>query len=276
MNPLVGPIPGCFRAATYNTWNRFGPWEERLPRIRRALAALSPDVIGLQEVLVLPDGSFDQTRLLSDGLGYHTAWGKAEGEPYPVGNAILSRWPILRTESFELPWLETDERRCLVFAEIDAPIGRLPFFVTHLNWKLHHGHVRQAQVRRIAEIMLEVAPISGFPPVVAGDFNAEPASDEIRFMRGYTGLGGRCVYFADSFAVAGDGTPGTTFARRNPFALVGREPDRRIDYVFSRGPDHAGRGEPLAARVCFDQEIDGMFPSDHFGVIAAITTGRQR
>jgi endonuclease/exonuclease/phosphatase family metal-dependent hydrolase len=149
----------------------------------------------------------------------------------------------------------------------------VPFFVTHLNWKLHEGHVRQGQVRFVTDTVARLAPISGFPPIVVGDFNAEPDSDEIRFMRGLTGLGGKCVYFADCFGVAGDGSAGTTFARRNPFAAPLREPDRRIDYVFVRGPDERQRGEPLSARVCFDEPIAGVFPSDHFGVIATISSG---
>jgi endonuclease/exonuclease/phosphatase family metal-dependent hydrolase len=106
-----------------------------------------------------------------------------------------------------------------------------------------------------------------------GDFNAEPDSDEMRYLRGLTGLGGPCVYFADAFHVAGEG-PGATFARRNPFAAPQREPDRRIDYVYVRGPDDAQRGEPTSARVCFDAAHEGTFPSDHFGVVATITAGR--
>ena len=47
-----------FRAATLNIWSRFGPWEERLVGIRDGLRKLAPDVIGMQEVLRLPD--FDQ------------------------------------------------------------------------------------------------------------------------------------------------------------------------------------------------------------------------
>jgi endonuclease/exonuclease/phosphatase family metal-dependent hydrolase len=129
-------------------------------------------------------------------------------------------------------------------------------------------------VRAIADAVARRAPIGGFPPIVVGDFNAEPDSDEIRFMRGLTGLGGPCVYFADAFAVAGDGTPGTTFSKRNPHAAPLREPERRIDYVFVRGPDDAQRGEPLDAKVCFDHAVSGTFPSDHFGVMATITAGR--
>jgi endonuclease/exonuclease/phosphatase family metal-dependent hydrolase len=273
-----GSEPGYRRSmlkvATLNIWNRFGPWDERLPAIRTRLAELGPDVIGLQEVLRSTHGDrVDQVELLTAGTAYHAAWGLAsDAHGFPVGNAILSRWPILRSETFPLPHGGTDERRSLVFAEIDAPFGKLPFFVTHLNWKLHHGHVRCEQVRFVAQTIQRMCPIEGFPPVVVGDFNAEPDSDEIRYMRGLTGLGGPCVYFADTFGVTGDGSPGITFARNNPFAAQVHEPDRRIDYVFVRGPDDRYRGEPLSARVCFDEPVNGVLPSDHYGVVATLST----
>ena len=262
-----------FRAATLNIWSRFGPWEERLVAIRHGLRELAPDVIGMQEVLRFPD--MDQAAMIGEGFGYEAAWGlSSENHGFPTGNAILSRWPIARSEVIELPSGGSDEQRSIVFAELASPFGKVPVFCTHLNWKLHHGHIRQLQVQALAEAVARLAPIEGFPPIVMGDFNAEPDSDEIRFMRGLTGLGGPCVYFADSFGVAGDGSPGTTFSKRNPFAGPLREPERRIDYVFVRGPDDAQRGEPTEASVCFDQAHKGTFPSDHFGVIATITAGR--
>jgi endonuclease/exonuclease/phosphatase family metal-dependent hydrolase len=261
-----------FRAATLNIWSRFGPWEERVVAIHEGLRTLAPDLIGLQEVLRFE--GLDQTRVVSEGLGYHVAWGMAsENHGYPTGNAILSRWPIARSETLALPNGGTDEDRCLLFAEVNSPYGRIPFFTTHLNWKFHHGHVRQLQVKAIAEAVAKLAPVGSFPPVVVGDFNAEPDSDEMRFMRGLTGLGGPCVYFADSFHVAGQGA-GTTFSKKNPFAEPLREPERRIDYVLVRGPDDSQRGEPIEARVCFDEPHAGTFPSDHFGVVATITAGR--
>ncbi len=73
--------------------------------------------------------------------------------------------------------------------------------------------------------------------------------------------------------MAGDGSPGHTFAQRNTYAAALGEPNRRIDYVFVRGPDAKGRGRPLAARVVLDQPKGGVFPSDHFGVYAEIGTG---
>jgi endonuclease/exonuclease/phosphatase family metal-dependent hydrolase len=262
-----------FRAATLNICSRFGPWEERLGAIREGLRTLAPDVIGMQEVLRFE--GFDQGRLVCEGLGYEVAWGEAsDNHGFPVGNAILSRWPIRTTEIIALPSGGSDEKRCLVFCEIDAPFGKLPFFCTHLNWKLHHGHVRQLQVKAIAQAVAERAPLGAFPPVVVGDFNAEPESDEMRYLRGLTGLGGPCVYFADAFLIGGDGGAGVTFSKHNTFAEPLREPERRIDYVFVRGPDDAQRGEPTNARVCFDQPHAGVFASDHFGVISTISAGR--
>ena len=261
-----------FRAATLNIWSRFGPWEERLHAIRAGLRQLAPDVVGLQEVLRFPE--MDQAALVSEGMGYASAWGKSsENHGFPTGNAILSRWPITRSEIIPLPNGGSDEERSAVFAELSSPFGKIPVFCTHLNWKLNHGHIRQLQVRALTAAIARLAPEDGFPAVVMGDFNAEPDSDEIRYLRGLTSLGGESVYFADSFAIAGEG-PGVTFSKRNDFAAPLREPERRIDYVFVRGPDDAQRGEPTGARVCFDERHEGTFPSDHFGVITTITAGR--
>jgi endonuclease/exonuclease/phosphatase family metal-dependent hydrolase len=254
-----------------NIWNQSGPWERRLAGIRAGLQELSPEFVGLQEVLKPSGGEApDQAKLIADGLGYHIAYGSAfDSGGISFGNAILSKFPIRRSEVFALPKLDTEESRCLLFAELDAPFGAVPFFVTHLNWRFHEGRVRQAQVQAIAEHIMRLAPIHGFPPIVVGDFNAAPEADEIRFMKGLCSLGGKSVYFADTFGIVGRGE-GTTFSRLNPFASDLREPNRRIDYIFVRGPDARGRGEPLDAHVCFDRPTDGVFPSDHFGVSATI------
>jgi len=116
-----------FRAASLNIWSRFGPWEERLVAIRAGLSGIAPDVIGMQEVLNFP--GFDQAAMVGEGLGYHVAWGiSSENHGYPTGNAILSRWPVLRKEVIALPDGGSDEQRSAVFAELDAPFGRIPFF----------------------------------------------------------------------------------------------------------------------------------------------------
>ncbi len=269
------------RVVTLNIWNTQGPWPERLRLIRSELQELRPDIVGLQEVLHLdqaPPGTVDQAQAIADGLGYYTAFASAWhiGGGLQFGNALLSRWPIVEPQNFLLPCEPDDETRALLHGVIESPYGRLPVFVTHLSWKLHQSDVRQQQVAHIVQRVRELAPIEhdgqdgALPPIVMGDFNAEPESDEIRYLRGFNARLGRSVYFADAFAVAGDGSPGYTYARDNAYALRAREPTRRLDYIFVRGPDRQLRGEPLAARLCFTQAKDGVFPTDHYGVMAEI------
>jgi endonuclease/exonuclease/phosphatase family metal-dependent hydrolase len=270
---------------TLNIWNRQGPWSERLRLIRREITTLAPDVVGLQEVLRLESGGqppagsehlkeADQAHQIADGLGYYAAYASAwhVGGGLQFGNAVLSRFPILHARNIPLPVGEAgEETRAALFVELDAPCGRVPVFNTHLNWKLHQGNVRERQVAFLVEQIHELAPVGGpFPPVLMGDFNAEPDADEMRYLRGLTSRLGRSVYFADCFLTAGDGTPGYTFDRSNRFAAIAREPNRRIDYIYVRGPDRQLRGEPLVSRVvCAEPEGD-VFPSDHFGVYAEI------
>lgn len=285
------------KVATLNIWNRSGPWNARLPLIRRSLTALRPDVLGLQEVLRLPppgqsaDGVFepkehaapgddvDQATTIAAGLGYHVVYGTATdlGSGLAFGNALLSRYPVLEHQVIPLPGEESGETRSLLFALLDHPVGAFPVFVTHLNWKLHEGSIRVRQVAFIAERIKELAPIdeARFPPVLMGDLNADPDSDEIRFLRGLATLDGRSVYFADAWAYGGDGTPGYTFDRKNRFAALSHEPPRRIDYIFVRGPDRSFRGEPLVTRLAFTESEDGpagtVWPSDHFGVFTELS-----
>jgi endonuclease/exonuclease/phosphatase family metal-dependent hydrolase len=259
------------RVLTLNIWNRQGPWEQRLPLIRAGIQRLDPDLVALQEVLEHEGRS--QADEIRAGLGYEAAFGAAHdlGGGVRFGNAALSRWPIAASRVFPLPTGESDERRSLLLAEIASPHGSLPFFVTHLNWKLHHGVVREQQVVAIAAHVKAAAPIAGLPAILAGDFNAEPEAAEIRFLKGLGSLEGKSTFFADCFAQTGEG-PGLTYdATRNPFAAPTHEHPRRIDYVFSRGPDKAARGKPLHARVVMEEVEGGIAATDHYGVYAEIS-----
>ena len=153
------------RVLTLNIWNDGGSWEERKEVIRAGLVELSPDVVGLQEVLRPTGGeALDQARQLALDLGYHVAYGAAsEKEGVEFGNAVLSRFPIARSEVLALPQLDSDQARCLLFAALEAPFGTVPFFVTHLSWRLHEGYIREAQVKSIAKDVGNVAPSPSFP-----------------------------------------------------------------------------------------------------------------
>ena len=111
-----------------------------------------------------------------------------------------------------------------------------------------------------------------YPPILCGDFNAEPDADEVRCLTGYATAPVEKLVFLDAWRVGGDGSQGASWSLNNPFTAADPEPDRRIDYVFVRGPDKQGRGEPLACRVVLDQPgPGGVFASDHFGVCSELS-----
>lgn len=265
----LGPlVDTTMRVATWNLWWRFGPWEQRFPAIVATLADADADVVCLQEVWT-GDGR-DQAAELAEALGglHHVFAAKYDFFGYEFGNAVLSRWPIRDHGDRHLPTPDDeDEGRLVVRAEIEGPRGPFSVYSTHLHYRLHHSDIRQAQVRDVCEHIRDTA-VADHPPLLAGDFNAVPDADEIRMLTGRTAVPAPPLVFRDVWTWApGDG-PGHTWDNVNPFVAAEAEPTMRIDYLFSAGPGEGGRGAPVSARLLGDRPVDGVWPSDHFGVVA--------
>jgi endonuclease/exonuclease/phosphatase family metal-dependent hydrolase len=264
------------KVLTLNLWNASGPWPERAKRIREWIDRLEPDVIGFQEAVRQP--GFDQVPELLEGRGYHldyvgiSAFWRAgrEAEAGEVGNAIASRFPIVERAELPLPESGDGEKRAALRVVVAAPAGRISVTVTHLNWKLDHGWVRERQVVPLCDFAAERADHGEFPPLLLGDFNAEPDSTEVRYVQGLHAIAGNSVCFLDAWRTARSEGPGITWDNANPWAAQDREPDRRIDYVFAGLPPKSGLGQVLACRVVCNDERDGIWPSDHFGVYAEL------
>jgi endonuclease/exonuclease/phosphatase family metal-dependent hydrolase len=259
---------------TLNIWHNSGPWPARRALIRDWIAQLHPDLIGFQEVLRGP--GCDQLAELLDGLGYHTDFEPAvpfwDDQSLAFGNAVAARWPLRAREAIPLPDAGDDEKRVALAVTVDAPFGPVGFACTHLNWKLHHGWVREQQVVAVCALSRRLRPRDGFPPIIVGDFNAQPESAEVRYVKGLQSLDGRSVYYRDAWAFAGDGRNGTTWSNQNEYARTALEPNRRIDYIFAGPPLANGVGQIESCRVICDDERDGVWPSDHFGVYADLRT----
>ncbi len=263
LGPLVATT---VRVATWNLWWRFGPWEQRAEAILTTLRAVDADVIALQEVWA--DGDRNQAADLAAVLGYHHAYAaKYEFSGVWFGNAVLSRWPIAEEGHEFLPTPpDEDEGRLVLRADIDGPRGRLSVFSTHLHYRLHHSHIRQDQVKALCAHIRDTA-VDSFPAVLCGDFNAVPDSDEIRMLTGKTAVPAPPLVFRDVWELApGDG-PGLTWSDANPYAAVEAETPTRIDYVFVSGPDAGGRGHAISAALLGTEPVDGVWASDHFGVV---------
>lgn len=263
------------RLMTLNIWNLSGDWRARRTEIVKWIDRLRPDVVCLQEVVQTPDGQ-NQADWIAESLAgdWHVAFA---GRPVMMeavfGNAVLSRWPIDSTSDVDLsdaPQGRDDETQRIV---VHARTNGLDVFCTHLNWRYDEGDIREAQVLVLDDAVRKLAdPGASVPPIIAGDFNAEPDSAEIRFLTGNQSMGGRSVYYQDAWRVAGGRGPGFTWDNRNSYASVDREPDRRIDYVFVgwRRDGSKGVGRVESARVVCDRSLTGAFASDHFGLLVEI------
>ncbi len=260
------------RVLTWNLWWHFGPWEERQPAILETLLAVDADIVGLQEVWEADDGR-SQAADLAAALGYDHVYASGVSFEFGaerIGNAVLSRWPIRARRRARRPAPGLDELRVVLRADVDGPRGPIQAFVTHLNWRMDQSHVRVLQVGALCEFVAAARPDRTYPPIVCGDFNAEPESEEIRTMTGLAPVPVPKLMFLDAWQMAGAG-PGRTFVpTANEFAALDLEPDRRLDYVFVGFARPDGAGHVVAARLAGTEPVGGILPSDHYGVVAEL------
>ena len=261
---------------TLNLWHDRGPYAKRAERIREWIERLDPDLIGFQEVLRGPRRA--QVAELLEGSGYELDFVAAapywregpDGDEAAFGNAVASRWAIRDREELRLPDGGDGETRAALSVTVEAPFGPVGFTCTHLNWKFNHGAIRERQVVAVCDLALRRRPREGFPPILVGGFNAEPDSAEIRYVTGLQSLEGRSVALLDAWRLGGDAGPGLTWSNVNSYARPALVPDRRIDYIFVGFPQQNGLGQVVECRVVCDDERDGVWPTDHFGVYAEL------
>ena len=284
-------LGGRLRVVQLNVDSLVSPgWSERRHEIVAWLDELDADVVCLQEVW-----QDDRHPNTGGWIAEHAAgdwhWefgGFPPPDPASVGadpsirfgSAILSRWPIDAVEVLSLPLVEKEEGpphlilrppalpRGMPFELVHVRTAGVDVYSTHLQPMAAQAFHRVRQVLFVDEVVGRTCdPGSSMPPILCGDFNAEPSSDEIRFLTSNAVLDGRSTYYQDSWAMVHDGG-GFTWDPANDLAARANEPRRRIDYVFvgepTLRPDGAGR--VLAASLAFDEQRTGTFASDHFGL----------
>jgi len=268
-HPAGSAIQTRLRVVTWNLWWQFGPWRERAPAISAALADIDADIIALQEVW--DDGAECFSRQLAVDLGFHHVYAPgAKPNGIHMGNAIVSRWPISSSEIIALFGQQgAEENRVAIYAEIEGPRGKIPVFSTHLNWQQHHSHIRQNQVADLAKFIDATRPWK-VPPILCGDFNADPVSTEIQMLTGQTTCPVENLVFHDAWEFKHPVKPGFTWDRINPYVAENFDPDRRIDYIFVGPAKGNGVGHIVDCQIVGNKPIDGIWPSDHHAVLAEL------
>jgi endonuclease/exonuclease/phosphatase family metal-dependent hydrolase len=260
---------------TWNLWWRFGGFHQRQQPILQVLQEANAGIVCLQEVWA-KDAERDQAAWLGEHLNLHVArHDTAHRDGLSFANAILSRWPIISSESHSLPGIEGQPAlRQVIHAVIDSPRGKLHVFATHLDQRFDNSALRQKQLLLISTLAnsIERNTDTDFPIILAGDLNAVPDSDEIRSLTGRRPPYKAGLVFTDAWEVVGApaGDPGWTWRADNPLLAQAHWPNRRLDYIMTSWPRKSGQGTPVAARLIGTTAVDGVMPSDHSGVWAAL------
>ena len=242
--------------ATLNIRNLMDRWDERLPLLLADMAALQPDLLGLQEV-VFP---MQQDRIIgAAGEGrYAVSRGWASRPEY--GCSILVREPLLATGEARIDLgLGREAHRVTVGLGTGR---RVTFVTTHLH------HPPDAPLERDRQVALLLAWLDEAPPadalVVTGDFNADPAEPAYARMV--------AAGFRSAFVEANGAEPAVTWPSglEAPAKDTDGDPDC-LDYVWLRGAARA-----TACRLAFDRpsaDDPTLFPSDHLGISAHLEVG---
>ena len=239
--------------ATLNILNLADRWHERLPLILADMAALQPDVMGLQEV-VYP---MQQDRLIgAAGEAHYTAVRGWAGRP-EYGNAMLVK-ATLAFEGYER--LDLGIGRSAHRVRVALPGGaRLLLAVTHLH------HPPAAGAERLAQVEALVAWLASSPEhdamAVVGDFNANPQEPAYARMRE--------AGFRSAYRERHGAEPAVTWPSglQAPAMDTDGEPGC-LDYIWLRGAVEVDDAMLTFNRPDVDDPT--LYPSDHFGLAARI------
>jgi endonuclease/exonuclease/phosphatase family metal-dependent hydrolase len=206
---------------TLNTHKGFTTFNRRfvLHELRDAVRASGADVVFLQEVLGRHEKhsrranwpKTSQYEFLADSIWTDFAYGQNSVYTHGHhGNALLSKFPILRHQNHDVS-LRKRDRRGLLHCVIDLPEQRIELHAICVHLGLVESH-RRSQLERICMLVNSAVPPDA-PLIVAGDFN------DWR-LRASTTLE-RCAGLQEVFIAAG-GRCARTFPARWPLLRLDR------------------------------------------------------
>ena len=227
------------RIMTYNLHNGFNTQGHLgMEAQARVIEAQSPDVLALQEVSRgwVINGSLDMLTWLSQRLELPYVYGPTAGPLW--GNALLTRYPILKWGAVDLPPRDLLILRGFLWVQLDVGDGEELWVI---NAHYHHPEEDTAIRVRQTEVILDFWDGKD-RTVFLGDLNTRLGEEPLA-MLSQAGL-------YDAMDLAGI-EPG--------FTTPPEEPQHRIDYIWVSGD--------LDVR---DAVIPRSLASDHLPVVATI------
>lgn len=233
--------PSVLRIMTYNIHHGAGlDGKVDLLRIAELIQREDADIVALQEVdkgvarTVRRDLPAELAALTGMTCVFRNNFPYQGGE---YGNAVLTRFPVVRVTNTPYQRLRADEPRGLLQLVLNVQGGELVFMNTHLDYQADDAE-RWSNVSEIETVMNQYPD---GPLILCGDFNTTPDSRVCRR------LGER---FDDTWALVGQG---------DGFTIPAQQPNRRIDYIW------VAKDKSLVPSKAWVPQSDA---SDHLPVVA--------
>ena len=261
------------RLATLNLWLDPTDRTERLQRTATWLRTGDIDVLCVQETL--GEDGWNTAPELAELSGMTLAT-PHEGASVAVLTRLEASNGRLVDLSYAAPGLPVSH---VAVCDVHTSRGLLPVVSAHLAWGSLNEPARCAQLQALVTMFDDELGSSNDeePAIIAGDFNAEENADSVRYLRGLTSDLPPTLW-TDAWCrpAIGQLDPATS-SGKNPYAVVtaqtyrsGRSavltpsflPDRRIDFIFSRGWRHGRAFSPFDTRVVREPLM-----SDHYAVV---------
>lgn len=250
--PTAPQNSSSIRALTWNVEQASGSKSEQQIGL---IASTRPDVVVLQEAYRGEVEHFRAGLASSSGRAWEARYAPAvrrldrnEGG----GVVVLSALPILASEILQMPYPDAwTESRPALRVRVDVAGTPVDVITTHLA---AGEEARDARLQQVEQLR-EWAVSSNTPVILGGDFNAEPASDEVAALR---------ATCSDVWLELGR-SAGETFASDRP--------TRRIDYWFTARRSGASL-TPMDASLMQACRA-GSCLSDHNGVLAIFNVARR-
>lgn len=282
--PRCAHIPDVksLRLATLNLLDHPIDRDERLARAAAWIKDEQIDVLCIQEVGELDGAATSEILADRSGLSHATPFDRDALER-GQHTAVLTR---LEHSGGRTIHISTCDVHQITHSAVTVHTAAGPLFVlsVHLAWGSKNEPLRLLQARELVTLC-DLELDAEAPAVMAGDFNTPPDSDTVRYLRG-RGAHEPATLWVDAWdrAAPADVPGGATSSPANPYARhigmmpmpVGEDPvntrdpvldpyllpERRIDFILSRGWRHGRAFTPTGTRVVTD-----VIMSDHYAVV---------
>lgn len=221
-----------------------------LPGTAAAIKKYSPDLVALQEVDAFTDRAgktVDQAKELGRLTGMYAHFAKAvDRSNGDYGVAVLSRFPILKAESYRLTVLSKHpdaEVRGVAAITVKTPVGKIVFLSVHLDHLSDSD--REHQIRQLMTI---VKKYEKMPVIIGADLNTIPTNPV---------LAGFSPFFE-------------RLCTECQFTFPADKPDRTLDYVLLN--QKAFKRMNVIRYTTLDEPV----VSDHLPLLVSLESSRKK